>query len=150
LFAKVDDEDYDYLMQWRWQAHRSNSRTYIARRTLHNWPKTKTIYMHRIIMNTSPDLQVDHIDHDGLNNQKYNLRNCTSEQNVKNVLARGEVKYLGVNYKRDRGYVYIQSRIWSNGKSIYLGSFKTLEDAAMAYDRAAKIYHKEFANLNFK
>lgn len=150
LVAIVDDEDYDYLNQWKWNAHRSNSRTFIARRTIWNGKKSREISMHRVIMKTPEGLQVDHINHNGLDNRKCNLRNCAQSENAKNRLAYGEVKYLGVTYKRTRQYKYISARIYSKGKYIALGSYKTLEDAARAYDEAAKKYHGEFANLNFK
>jgi hypothetical protein len=97
-------------------------------------------------MNAPNILQVDHIDHNGLNNQKSNLRICTLAENRRNRRARGKSKYLGVYY--DNGY--IRAVISVNGIQKRLGYFKIEETAAMAYDKAATIYHKEFANLNFK
>ena len=102
--------------------------------------------MHREIMNTSKGLQVDHIDHNGLNNQRSNLRNCTASQNRMNKICTSRSGYKGVSLNEG----LIQSRIKINGNTRHLGYFKTKELAAKAYDIAAKKYQGEFANLNFK
>lgn len=144
LYALVDDEDYEYLNQWKWCAMKNRKRFYSMRVV---WgDKPKTILMHRLIMNTPKGMEVDHIDHNCLNNQKNNLRNCKPEQNQMNRLARGRSKYLGVSYKKK----YIVAQIKHNYKTIYLGYFKSEEDAAMAYDNKARELFGEYANLNFK
>lgn len=67
LFVLVDDEDYDYLMQWKWHKHVAY-KTYYAIRESKDEEKRIIIRMHRVIMTTPEDKQVDHIDHNGLNN----------------------------------------------------------------------------------
>ncbi len=142
--ALVDDEDYEYLNQWKWFAHK-HPRVFYAERTDHSGVKDKTILMHRLIMKTPKGLQVDHIDHDGLNNQKHNMRNCTLKQNTQNKRAYGKIKYSGVTSNNG----YIRSSITIDGKYQHLGMFKTEEEAARAHDVMAKKYYGEFANLNF-
>jgi hypothetical protein len=146
LFAQVDDEDFKYLNQWKWYAHR-DGKTYYARRQISTKGIRKMLRMHREIMNTPESMEVDHRDHNGLNNQKSNLRNCTRRQNGYNLPARGKSKYLGVYYTK---YSVINMAIMVNNKRIYKCSFPTEEAAAREYDRLAKKYFGKFANLNFK
>lgn len=143
-FAQVDDSDFEYLNLWRWHLYKSRN-TYYAIRLENN----KYIRMHRIIMNTPAELTVDHIDHNGLNCQRHNMRNCTHEQNSKNMIQkRGNSNYIGVHFRKDRNK-YI-AYIEKCSKKMYLGYFDNSIDAARARDYAAKKYYGEFANLNFK
>lgn len=90
---------------------------------------------------------VDHKDRDKLNDKIENLRAASLEQNSRNTTPRknSTSKYLGVYLAHGK---YWNAAIRVNKKTKYLGSFKTEEEAAIAYNVAAKIYHKEFANLN--
>lgn len=153
-FAKVDDDDYEFLMKWGWSASYSKrAKTYIATRSIRrkdtNGKIVKgTIYMHRIIMNTPDGLEVDHADHDTLNNQKRNLRNCTNSENQYNKFKRSGTssKYIGV-CKSKKANKW-QSAIKGDGKTIFLGYFDNEIDAAITYNVQAKIRHGEFAVLN--
>ena len=164
FFSMVDDEDYDWLMKSNWHTKISNNgknTAYAARwhRKPDNTPSG--IKMHREIMGvTDPKIYVDHIDHNGLNNQKCNLRLCTHSQNGANRLSRknSSSKYLGVcllrhkNTRKDGTIVYSEgwcAKIRKNGKCQHIGMFKIEEDAAKAYDKKAKEIHGEFAKLNF-
>lgn len=151
--VKVDDEDYDYLMKWSWTVLVKNHTCYAFMGNKID-KSSKVIMMHRLIMKTPKGMVVDHIDHNGLNNQKSNLRNCTRMQNASNKTPRGLSKYLGVDFIKctikGKEYSYWRARVGSNYKSIMLGRYKTEIDAAKAYDIKAKEIHGEFANLNFK
>lgn len=157
-FALVDDEDYEYLSQFSWSACVASNTVYATRGIYENSVR-KTIHLHREIMNINDKhTQVDHIDHNGLNNQKCNLRVCTHQENMRNKskskTRKCSSKYLGVNLNKaisSNGTVHFRWRaqIWSNGKKKMLGLFKIEEDAARAYDAKASEFHGEFANLNF-
>lgn len=149
-FVLVDDADHEWLNQWKWKANKKRD-TYYAERSawVSSEHKYKSIFMHRLIMNTPIGLEVDHIDHNGLNNQRSNLRNCTRGENLANRLPKSTTGYLGVCEFLFQGkYKYIVAAIRSKGKIHRLGYFKTIEDAALAYNEAAKKYHGEYANLN--
>jgi hypothetical protein len=144
--VQVDDWNYDWLMQWRWKVLVDKNNYYAVRSTGPK-KKRKMIMMHRVIMNTPPELVVDHRDHNGLNNLEENMRNCTRQQNNMNQRNYGKSRYHGVRYSRQNKF---RSVISINGTSIHLGIFKTEEEAARAYDAKAKELFGEFANLNFK
>jgi len=140
--TQVDDEDYEYLNQWKWCTQKDRNNYYAVRSI-----KKKLKKMSRIIINAPDGMQVDHIDHNGLNNQKYNLRICTNSQNCMNRRPYGKSKYLGVVIDKGK---YIRARIKVNGKLINLGTFETEENAAKIRDEASIKYFGEFANLNLK
>ncbi len=105
--------------------------------------------MHRQIMAAPDHLVVDHIDHNGLNNTRANLRLCTSAQNLCNALppANASSRYKGVSWEKRRKNWRVV--IQFNNKTYHLGHFKNEIEAAKAYDERAKELHGEFACLNF-
>lgn len=144
--ALVDDEDYENLSLFSWQAQKMKNGKY---RTA-TWtprPNRICVRMHTMIMNPPVGMEVDHIDGNPLNNQKSNLRICTHANNMLNrSKERGNVTgYKGVSPHKSK----YQARIRVNNKEYWLGVFDNPEDAATAYDDAARIYHGEFAKLNF-
>lgn len=137
--AIVDDWNFDVLSKYNWTAEIRRQRWY-AKCVVNN----RSVYMHRVIMNTPTNLEVDHKDLDGLNNRESNLRNVTRSVNAQNQRSKG--RYVGVYFdKRDKR---IFSAICVNYKTIYLGSFKTRYEAAEAYNEAAIKYFGEFAKVN--
>jgi len=102
-------------------------------------------------MQIGEDKVCDHINGDGLNNRKVNLREASRAENSWNSgKSRGvsRSKYKGPAWdSRDKRW---EVRISVNGRRIYLGRFKNEVEAAKAYDAAAKKYHGRYANLNFK
>ena len=143
-FAIVDGEDYYRLSKLNWFAINSNRTFYAARAH-----KGKTVKMHREIMGGPGHLVVDHIDRNGLNNRKSNLRVCTNAQNIRNAGPRGKglSKYKGVS-RHTRGKKWT-AVIQLNNKTHYLGYFENEIDAAKAYDEKASQLHGQFACLNF-
>ena len=151
--AIVDDEDYDKLNKFKWQAVKKKSDIFYAVR----WQGKTTIAMHQQILYTPKGAQTDHRNHNGLDNRKCNLRLCTPAENQWNQKPRqGISKYKGVcrlkgkmhkgkQYK-DKWRAYIKMHQKTRG----LGSFQNEIDAAKAYDKAAKELFGEFANTNFK
>lgn len=143
--ALVDDEDFERVNQFNWTVDIGVKTSYAIRVD----GKTK-IYMHRFIMNTSVDVECDHISGVGLNNQKYNLRNCTHRQNMinKNKPNRNcSSIYKGVYFNKKKN-IY-QAYIRAEDRHIYLGCSQIEREMAIAYDTAAIFYHGKFANTNF-
>jgi len=108
--------------------------------------------MHREILNPPDHLLVDHINRNGLDNRKANLRPATRSQNSMNKpfikTTPSSSKYRGVSWSKSQKKWNVQ--IGLNGKHKFIGYFHDEIQAAKAYDRAAKLYHKEFAVLNFE
>lgn len=140
-FAKVSDEDYERVMQHSWCMH---ARGYAKARI-----NTKYVLMHRWIMGAKDGEQLDHINHDKTDNQRENLRFCTSSQNHANRGAAicNTSGYKGVAWKKDKKK--FRARIEVNYKNIHLGYFDDPADAARSYDKSAKEHFGDFAKLNF-
>ncbi len=145
IYAKVDPRDYQKLAQYDWQLFESDSKKCYAARL----DNRKIVHMHRIIMNAPANKMIDHRDRDGLNNTRQNLRFATPSQNSCNRIRskKGTSEYRGVSFHKKDGKW--QACICFRGVHKHLGTFKNEQDAARAYDQAAKIYHGEFAVLNF-
>lgn len=144
LVALVDDDDYDYLMQWKWYANKHRN-TFYAKR----FDPDGNIRMHRQLLNISdPKITIDHKDHNGLNNQRDNLRVCNSAQNAwnKSVRPGGTSLYKGVSFHKKMGKY--MAAIRRGGSGYYLGYFESQEDAAIAYNKKAVELFGEFAHLN--
>jgi len=143
-FAIVDAEDYDRLNQDKWYAGKCKN-TYYAGRV----EGGKTIKMHREIMRAPKGALVDHINHNGLDNRKSNLRLCTNAQNCYNqqACATGTSKYKGVSWHKSRSKW--SARIRCDRKFYNLGEFDNEMEAAMAYDDKAVELFGEFAWPNF-
>ena len=142
----VDDEDFDYLNQWSWCILADKWTLYACRRE----NKKTLLLMHRVLMKTPKGLVVDHKDHNGLNNQKDNLRNCTQSQNSCNMQSRKNFTTKGVSHRRKRSGELgnFSAYITIDGRKKWLGTYKTDYEAALVYNAAAILQYGEFANLN--
>lgn len=148
-FALVDDEDYEKVIQFgSWFAFKGKDKnTFYAQKSVYR--ERKTYLMHRFILQIAdPKIIIDHRDKNGLNNCKNNLRMATGTQNNANATSakNSTSQYLGVYwYKTRRKW---KSEITKNRKNKCLGYFYNEVDAALAYNKAAKEIHGEFASLN--
>lgn len=138
-----DLEDYDIIKNIGWSR---NSQGYIIGNITTNG-KQKHISLHRLIMGSPIKMMVDHINGNKLDNRKGNLRICNSKENTRNSSAqkRNKLSVKGVSITHSNTY---QAQIQVDGKLKYLGSYKTVKEAADAYDLAAQKYFGEFARLN--
>lgn len=144
-FSLIDDEDFERINKYKWYAAKGNN-TFYAQRYDHE--EGKLIKMHRYILNINGKNVVDHINGNGLDNQKSNIRICTNAQNSANrrVSKNSYSKYLGVCFEFNRGKW--RARITTDKIKKHIGYFKTEENAATAYNIYAEKYHGEYANLN--
>lgn len=147
-FALIDDCDYELVRPFKWHAKKERTRFY-ASSSIWNGKRHRNIRMHRLLLGESClGLDVDHKNHDTLDNRRSNLRVCTRSQNIMNTRKRPNKtsKYLGVSKcnKVDRW----RSTISKDGKNYHLGNFKSELDAAVAYNKKAKELFGEFAVLN--
>lgn len=147
--AFVDDEDYDLVVAYSWNVHEhKRKRVANASYAQTNIPgvKRRHIMMHQLITGW---LRTDHIDGNGLNNQRYNLRQADPAQNGAN--RHSEIGFSsvfkGVSWYRKNGRWV--AKIGVNGKQLHLGYFTDETDAAVAYDLAAREHFGEYACLNF-
>ena len=148
--AIVDDEDYKYLNQWKWHTQESRPGKFYAARNISVNGKKKIELMHRLILKLDTTaIHVDHIDNDGLNNTRKNIRACNNTENQRNrsKSINNKSGFKGVSWhKLQKKY---QAHISdNNSRLIYLGRFTCPIEAARAYNAAALIHHGEFARLN--
>ena len=144
--AIIDANDFDLVSRYNWGAseriYKQKNKCYAV--TVHN---TNILSLHRLLMNPPPDMEVDHINGESLDNRRCNLRLATSSQNSMNIGIRSNNKtgYKGVS-AGNGGY---RACIQFQGIAISIGYYATAIEAAKAYDDSARKLHKEFAWLNF-
>jgi hypothetical protein len=145
--ALVDDEDYEYLCQFRWHSAQQKGYTQYAIRHLWRDGKRTTTTMHQDILNPSLGMVSDHINGNGLDNRRSNLRVCTASNNCMNRKPQnGSSVYKGVSLHTKGGKW--AARIKTKGKIYNLGHFNSEIEAAVVYNNAATKMFGEFARLN--
>lgn len=144
LVAKVDECDYEMASKFKWSLLNVGGVLY-ARRTIRSGDKQKTVLLHREIMQPRNGMVVDHINGDGLDCTRENMRIVTRAQNNINKRVK-RVSRTGVKGVRKHSMCNKFSAEIKppNGKRIYLGLFETVEAAASAYKAASEIHHGEF------
>lgn len=138
--ATVDDEDFGWLCQWKWSY---DGHGYAVRHVGQGKEQVeKTLFMHRVILGAVDGKEVDHVNGDGLDNRRINLRLATRSQNLSNRrhFANAKSKYKGVRFDVRKGKWRLQFGRY----------FETEEEAARAYDRIARLMSAEFAGVNFE
>jgi len=146
LVALVDDEDFEEINKYKWTVHHSKRSKYAVRDIYKDGTHIRR-RMHTEILGISP---IDHIDSNGLNNQKSNLRACTQKQNSMNTRSHidSTSKYKGVSWVSK--YKKWRSEIYFNGKTIYLGWFDDEIVAAKEYDKKSLELFGEWGKTNFE
>lgn len=139
-FAIVDDEDYEWLSQFKWYAAwKEKQRCFYARRNskMKNG-KSYMIYMAREILDLKHDdkREGDHIDHNTLDNRRVNLRAVTHQQNIWNQ------KNISKGYTQGKSHKGFRTRIQVDGRIIHLGYFDTVETAHTTYLQAKERSHE--------
>lgn len=163
-WAIIDDEDEERVKAFKWCLQRNDYtrksgetiyKLYAARSTYKEKSRS-TALLHRFILGANPGQEVDHVNGNGLDCRRKNLRFATRSQNranskfgtgVWNKKGYATSRYTGVKFWGRKSSAVITVR----NKKIHLGSFNSEKQAARAYDHAAVYYHGEFATgLNFK
>lgn len=138
--AQVDEDDADLVRRYRWYVKRDHNGKLYARRVWMENGRQLEQFMHNLLMSA---VGVDHRDHNGLNNTRANLRLATAQENGANRRP-SEGAYKGVQ-RRGRRW---SASIGVAGRRLYLGCFVTAQEAAEAYNSAARMHFGEFACLN--
>lgn len=154
MVALVDQADYEFLMQWNWHARKGDAfDKYYATRAVHipagdKKRKQTSIQMHNVIMPPPEGMEIDHINSNSLDNRRCNLRACTHLQNRWNSRPQhgSSSKYKGVSFQKATNYY--KAYIIVRGIYKHLGCYPDENDAARAYNRAARVEHGEYAKLN--
>lgn len=145
----IDDADYEKISGVKWHIYMYGKELWYAS----GRKNRKTVYMHRYILDAPLGLSVDHMNGNGLDNRRSNLRTCLHQQNLSNQRHQRRdtySQYKGVTYNKNK---VAQKKPWiaqikAFQKHYGLGYFATEVEAARAYDEAAKRFFGEYAKLN--
>ena len=142
--AIVDAADFEWLSQWSWSLQFSGTSYYVKGKV-----GARIMFMHRLILGSSAGNQVDHRNHDTLDNRRCNLRSVTQSQNQQNSRRQRRTKsgYKGVSWNESCHKWH--ARIGIAGRTRHVGCSTDIKEAARLYDKAALKHFGEHACLNF-
>lgn len=145
-----DDEDEHIIQSFKWRLCRVKKGLYGPIVVGWNKSKRQNIAIHRAIMNPPKELCVDHINLNRLDNRRCNLRLATIAENNRNIWRhrKNTTGYKGVSFRKNSARNPWEARISVDGKNVHIGNYPTKEQAALAYNEAAKKYYGDFARLN--
>lgn len=145
--ALVDNSDYEKINKYKWCLFHHHNTFYAVRNSKKSEGRKRRLYMHRVIAGTPEDKETDHINGDGLNNQRKNLRICNHSENQRNKsrYKSNTSGYKGV-FWHNIGKKWLAS-IRIKGIQKHLGLFKTKIEAYEAYCIACKKHHGEFSKI---
>lgn len=149
--AVIDTQDVPLVADRNWHAKRYKTGAIYACAVIERDGRLITIRMHRLLTDAPDGLEVDHRDGNGLNNRRGNLRVCDKPRNQANARIRKDNTsgFRGVSRKKWRSQWRWAAYLQVDGKRALVGYFKDPEEAARAYDSAARLAHGQFASLNF-
>ncbi|MEO8611310.1 MAG: HNH endonuclease [Chloroflexota bacterium] len=143
VYFLIDDQDLNLVTGYHW---RLNASGYVVASVKQDkdW---RPICLHRLLLGTKPGYQVDHINHDKLDNRRQNLRWVTPQQNTRNrrLLKSSRTGFIGVSQHGNRFHAYLKV----NNRNKFLGSYETAETAALVRDAYARQIDEEHFVLNF-
>lgn len=143
----VDDADFEFLSQFKWSAIKlSKKHTWYAVTNVKTDTGRRSTRMHQMLLGKMPGMVIDHIDGDGLNNTRENLRHCTQANNIRNSRPHSSKtsRFKGVSRRGTKWVAQIQV----NKRKINLGEFEQEADAAQVYNFAATEHFGVYARLN--
>ncbi len=146
-FALIDKKDFKLISKYKWH-YRKSGKTHGK----NGYAQNRKFFMHNLIMRPLNGFVVDHINRNGLDNRRGNLRLGTISQNYANFPKKnGRSKYRGVHFLKRRKE--FKGKPWGasttiNGKSVYIGVYDTEKEAGLAYNKVAKKAFGKFAQLN--
>ena len=141
----IDEADWPLVAPYTWCTVKQGTRYPYAKAWAREGADRRVIFMHRLILNAPPELQIDHKNHDTLDNRRSNLRLVTNAQNQANLRARGGTsRFRGVRWFKNRW----QAAVMFHGRLHYLGRYDDEEEAARAVDRALLAWWGDHARLN--
>lgn len=147
FYAKIDEEDFELVAAIHWGLLRSVGNEHLQYAC--GWKTgVGTVSLHRLVMRAAKGQRIDHINGDGLDCRKSNLRFCTHSENMANrskSRSAPSSKYLGVYFDRSKSR-YI-AEVNKNGNR-FRGTSKSEMTAARKYNDLALKHHGEFARLN--